>query len=124
MTETEFKSIVAELRAEWEHVGLRGQDLEFEPEGETIKHQSSRWNCDEYDEDAEVYDGVCCLSIDTDKDLEFALDAFELFGHKSNPYYGCYIYDHIAIIVGDYATSGQDFNEVVIEDAMVAKVVM
>lgn len=124
MTETEFKSTVSALREEWEHVGLRGQDFGFEPEGETMTHQSSIWSSDEYDEDDETYDGVCCLSLDTDEDVEFALAAFELFGHKSNPFYGIYVYDHIAIVMGDYATSGQDANEIIISDAIVGKVVM
>ena len=125
MTEKEFRTAIERLADEYEYVGLRGQDIEMR-EGEEFDHDSSRWTGDEYDDNDETYDGVCAIDLGArswgiDEDAyRFALGAFRLFGHKLPNNY--YLFDHLAVIVGDDAEVGQDEGEIVISDATVALV--
>lgn len=90
---------------EYEYVGVRVQEQEFEL-GE-ITHKSHVWGYDDNDEVVdfgEELDGICCTRLES---LE------------KNEYYG----DHIAIICGYSATFGNDDGEIIIEDPVVIKII-
>ena len=90
-----------DLDFDYGYVGVRVQDEPFELG--KIDHLSHIWV--DGDDTEEELDGICATRID-------CLDIlpYEYFG------------DHVAIIVGNRATYGEDVGEIIIEDATVAEI--
>lgn len=101
MIET-IKNSVEEMDLAWEYeyVGVRVQEQEFEV-GE-INHLSHIW--DNGDDTGVELDGICACKIDR---------------LGVNNYFG----DHVAIICGNDAEYGEDDGEIIIRDATVVKVI-
>ena len=97
-----IKKIAEEMDLSWnyEHVGVRVQEQEFELG--TIKHLSHVW--DDGDDTGIELDGICVCKLDR-------------LGH--NNYFG----EHIAIICGYEAEYGEDDGELIIRNAEVVKVI-
>lgn len=90
---------------EYEYVGIRVQEQEFEL-GE-ITHKSHNWGYnDNYEtvDFGEELDGICCTRLEEAEKSEY-------FG------------DHIAVICGNHATFGEDDGEIIIEDPVVVKII-
>ena len=92
-------------KGEYEYVGIRVQEQEFEL-GE-ITHKSHNWGYnDNYEtvDFGEELDGICCTRLEEAEKSEY-------FG------------DHIAVICGNHATFGEDDGEIIIEDPVVVKII-
>lgn len=95
------KEIAEELFYDYEIIGIRVQEEPFEL-GE-ISHLSHIW--DDGEDTGDELNGICVQKVDT-------LDKYH------NNYYG----NHVAIIAGNTYTYGEDPGEVIIEDAIVVKI--
>lgn len=102
-----IKSIIDEndLDFDYGYVGIRAQEEPFEL-GE-IDHLSHVWV--DGDDTGEELDGICATRA----------DMFERYFGANGEYFG----DHLAIIVGDNASYGEDIGEIIIKDAIVAAVI-
>jgi hypothetical protein len=90
-----------ELEYNWGYIGVRVQEEPFELGG--IDHLSHIW--DNGDDTEEELDGICAIHIDH---LEVAPE-----------YFG----EHVAIIVSDRATYGEDAGEIIMQGAEVAAII-
>lgn len=95
------KEIAEELSWAYEVVGVRVQEVPFEL-GE-MNHVSKVWV--DGDETEDDLDGVCAQAVNT-------------LGKYDNQYFG----DHIAIVVGNEYSYGEDPGEIIIRDPVVAAI--
>lgn len=94
------KELYSDIYREYEYIGIRVQEVPFEL-GE-MAHKSHVWI--DGDDTGEELDGVCVLRGD--------------YAHLAKNYYG----DHVAIIAGNSAETGEDNGEIIISDPVVLEV--
>lgn len=98
---------------EYDRIGIRGQEEEFEL-GE-IDHCSVNW-IDGVETDEEL-DGICAIEV-TEGYYDLAGDIEKrLAGMRYYPG------EHLAILVSDRASYGEDENEIVMQDAEVVAII-
>lgn len=100
--------IVEELKWEYEWVGIRVQEEEFELG--PIYHDSSVWVDNE--ETEYKLDGICAVRVDED-------NVDRRYADSCRHYYGA----HAAILVSNRVEYGEDENEIVMKDAEVAYII-
>lgn len=94
-----------ELTDEYEYIGIRVQEQDFRL-GEML-HTSHIW--DDGEDTGEELNGVCTTNI----------DKLDMSARVNGEYYG----DHLAIICGNRADYGEDYGELIIEDAIVTAII-
>lgn len=112
MTKAELAKILEEVHEnEWyEYIGVRTQDEAFEAEGQPVEHESKIWVDGE--ETDEALGGLCVTHWASPMIAAHCEDAGD----------AQYIGAHLAIIVGDHATYGEDEGEIIITDPIVYRV--
>lgn len=104
-----LKEVAEELYFDYEMIGIRVQDVPFEL-GE-INHLSHVW--DDGEDTGEELCGICVIDY---KEIE------SLVERQRKGFCGGYPGTHVAIIAGNYGMSGEDFGELIIEDAEVIEI--
>lgn len=101
LTREMIEKAIAAIKGDETHdtFGIRTQEIPFEPG--KIYHHSYVWDAGEMTD--EELNGICATNIDPDNIVK------SLNRHKG------YVGDHIAILAGGYAASGDDPFEVVME---------
>lgn len=94
-----------DLDFDYGFVGIRAQEEPFELGA--IDHLSHIWV--DGDDTEEELDGICATNV----------AQFERYFGANGEYFG----DHLAIIVGNNATYGEDIGELIIKDAIVAAII-
>ena len=114
MTSKEIISLIDNLieNSGYEYIGLRAQEQEFSLG--TITHNSVNW-VDGTETDEEL-DGVCAVSAmhryALPRDIEKRIAAMDRYPGE-----------HLAILVSDSASYGEDANEIVMRDAEVVAII-
>lgn len=104
-----LKEVAEELYFDYEIIGIRVQDVPFEL-GE-INHLSHVW-CDGEDTGEELC-GICVIDY---RGLDRIVEG------QRNGFCGGYPGTHVSIIAGNRGMCGEDFGELIIEDAEVIEI--
>lgn len=93
--------IITKYSSDYDFVGIRIQTKEFKLG--KCKHQSKVWV--DGKQTREKLNGICVINL---KDIE-----------RASTYMG----DYVAVVCGNEATNGEDYAEIIIEDAMIVEII-
>ena len=105
---TKLERIVEELKFDYEFIGIRIQEENFEVG--KVTHNSRIWI--DGDETEEELDGICAVKVDK-------TNVEKRFAKANNLYFG----EHVAIIVSNDAEWGEDEHEIIMKNAEVAYII-